>query len=81
MKITIGELKRIIREEAGEREEVDMSKITREFNPLKDDPYDYNSTLYALRKEKEGPSKDTSTARLKRLMDMLKHFRKGRRLP
>lgn len=81
MKITVGELKRIIREEAGEREEVDMNKLPPGFDPLVDKPVDYNSTLYALRKEKEGPAKEAPTARLKRLLDMLRHFRKGRRLP
>tara|TARA_Y100001938_G_scaffold125608_1_gene176718 strand:- start:281 stop:517 length:237 start_codon:yes stop_codon:yes gene_type:complete len=78
MKITVGELKRIIREEAGEGEEVDMSKLPRGFDPLVDKPVDYNSTLYAVREEKKAKG---TTARLKRLLDMLRHFRKGRRLP
>ena len=78
MKITVGELKRIIREEAGEREEVDMNKLPRGFDPLVDKPVDYNSTLYAVREEKKAKG---NSARLKRLLDMLRHFRKGRRLP
>ena len=77
MKITVGELKRIIREQTSEREEVDMNKLPRDFDPLKDNPVDYNSTLYAVREEKKA---NGNSARLKSLMDKLKHFRQGRRM-
>jgi len=78
MKITVGDLRRIIREEAGDsEEEVDMDKLPSGFDPLKDKPVDYNSTLYAAREEKK--AKGTS-ARLKSLMDKLRHFRQGRRM-
>jgi hypothetical protein len=73
MKITKGQLRQIIREELSLLGE---GEILKDFDPLEDKPYDYDSVVQAMKAEKEARG---NTRRLKRLMDILRHFEKGRR--